>query len=230
MSESFTFAGLQFPRTIPEFFRSTYNARKLASGAQRPARMRFAYSAAPRPGSRESGFYLDSDFMPGLRWDWCDEISESSIHHTGWFADVCCDTKIRGIVFRLPRGRGFLAGYGLGRNMTATVDYGTVHDSERDAAFTADSKAENAANRELEYQEAARAAGDARQAQDEAFAASGQVKALKASLRRVKQADRAAIHGAIATLAETARESLERRDNLLSEWRGNATFNQEFDA
>ena len=103
----------------------------------------------PHPGE---AFYLDSDFAPGLRWRWCDAVT-SRIVHTGWFTDEYGDgDKIRGIVFRLPRSRGFLAGWSMGIGTASEIDC-TIYDDEIDAAYAADSMAEDAAEREREYKE-----------------------------------------------------------------------------
>jgi hypothetical protein len=146
-----TFAGFEFPRQVPEFFKSQYNKRTLASGREVKARMRFVYSTNPTVGANEMGFYLGSDFAPGLRWDWCDEVDGVRIDHTGWFCDEFEDNKIRGVVFRLPHGRGFLAGWSMGESMASGVDY-AIHDDVRDAAYAADGIAEHRADCEREYQ------------------------------------------------------------------------------
>lgn len=111
-----------------------YTTRKLITG--------------PHPGKT---FYLDSDFAPVLRWQWCDDVT-SRIAHTGWFTDEYGYDKIRGVVFRLPRSRGFLAGWSMGRGMASEIDC-TIYDDEISAAYAADSMAEDAAEREREYQE-----------------------------------------------------------------------------
>ena len=106
--------------------------------------------------SETFGFYLDSDFCPDLRWQWCDEIA-SSIRHTGWYTDKHGDgDTVRGVVFRLPKNRGFLAGWSMGENMCGAVER-FVYTDETDAAHAADSMAESIAEneREREYQEAA---------------------------------------------------------------------------
>ena len=95
-------------------------------------------------------YYLGSDFEPDLRWQWCDEII-SSIRHTGWFIDDYQGETLRGIVLRLPGGRGFLAGWSMGEGMIAEISRDIISD-ETDAAYQADSMAENAAEREREYQ------------------------------------------------------------------------------
>ena len=53
---------------------------------------------------------------------------------------------------RLPHNRGFLAGWSMGEGMISEIEY-TVYDDERDAAWAADSLAENAAEKEREFQE-----------------------------------------------------------------------------
>ena len=103
----------------------------------------------PHPGKT---FYLESDFAPGLRWQWCDYVT-NRINHTGWFTDEYGDgDKIRGIVFRLPRSRGFLAGWSMGEGMITELDC-TIYGDETAAAYAADSMAEDAADQEREYQE-----------------------------------------------------------------------------
>lgn len=155
--ESFTFAGIQWPARIAEFHTSPHNKRTLPSGREMQARMRFCYYHAPRPitrrGEHGRGFYLASDGAPGLRWQWADDVC-GAIRHTGWHTSPYgdCDT-IRGIVMRLPRGRGFLAGWSMGEGMASGVEY-QIHETERDAARMADELARIAAEREMESREA----------------------------------------------------------------------------
>lgn len=112
-----------------------YTTRKLITGAH-PSR----------------SFYLNSGFAPGLRWQWCDDAA-SRIDHSGWFTDEYgVGEKIRGVVFRLPRSRGFLAGWSMGIGMASEIDC-NIYDDEIYAAYVADSMAEDAAEREREYQE-----------------------------------------------------------------------------
>lgn len=109
------------------------------------------YYHYPNPDKAGSGcgFYLQSDGMPGLRWQWADDCCRS-IEHTGWYTDPHGDReKIRGIVFRLPRSRGFLAGWSMGEGMASTMD-STIYPDERSAALAADSMAQHAAELECE--------------------------------------------------------------------------------
>jgi len=145
----FRFAGFDFPKyvfTLPTGPFKKRIERMKNSGVG-------AYYHAPTPNQHKGvGFYLDSDGMPGLRWKWCDEVEDVRINHTGWFCDEYQDGKLRGIVMRLPKGKGFLAGWSMGEGMSSSVDCDII-DNEIDAARTADSLAENAAEREREYQD-----------------------------------------------------------------------------
>lgn len=147
LTPEFNFAGFAWPRHVARM------PKRFASVAERNAYPCGEYYHAPRLWAEPvKSFYLNSDFMPGLRWQWCDEIDGASIHHTGWFADEHGDgDTIRGIVFRLPHGRGFLAGWSMGERMASAIDYSRIYDDERDAARAADSMAESTAEREREY-------------------------------------------------------------------------------
>jgi len=69
----------------------------------------------------------------------------------GWYCDDMQDQTITACVLRLPRGRGFLAGWTMGKGMASSVDF-DLYAEERDAWYAADSMAEHAAEREREYQ------------------------------------------------------------------------------
>lgn len=109
------------------------------------------YFHAPTPNQTDGkGFYLASDGMPGLRWTWADDVI--SLGHRGWYCDEFQDSTIRGVVFRLPRGRGFLAGWSMGESMASAMSY-TIHDTAKEAARAADEEARIAAEREREHEE-----------------------------------------------------------------------------
>ena len=147
----YQFAGFDWPRYVATLPRGTM-AERLKHAKNRVCG---PYYHAPKTGNTGQSFYLDSDFMPGLRWNYADEVN-SDIRHTGWFTDEYGDfDKIRGIVFRLPKNRGFLAGWTMGVGMASCVDYDIFQDIE-ECAECADSMAENAAEREREYQESQR--------------------------------------------------------------------------
>ncbi len=152
----FSFAGFAWPMRIAEFHTSRHNTRKLSNGREVAARMRFAYYHAPKPivarGDHGRGFYLASDGAPGLRWQWADDVARS-IRHKGWWTDPHGDgDTIRGLVFRLTHGRGFLAGWSMGEGMASTVEY-AIFEDEVDAARAADELARIAAEREMESRE-----------------------------------------------------------------------------
>lgn len=148
---SFTFAGFTWPRYMATLPRGTLRERL----RDRISGCTGDYCHAPSPNNREGrGFYLTAREAWGLRYRYADEVSGSGIRHYGWFTtdDTCSDT-IRGIVLRLPRGRGFLAGWTMGEGMASSFDYSPIFDDEADAAACADSMAKNAAESEREYQE-----------------------------------------------------------------------------
>lgn len=152
---AFTFAGFKFPKyvwTLPQGdFKKRIDRHVNAYTGD--------YYHAPKPAhgvDRSFGFYLNSDGMPTLRWKWCDEVEGCRANHTGWCTDEFGDSeKLRGIVLRLPNNRGFLAGWSMGEGMASTVEY-PIYDDEVDAAYAADSLAEDAADNEREYQESER--------------------------------------------------------------------------
>lgn len=115
-----------------------------------------------RTGARCAGFggYLSSDESEvsegsGVRLrvvGWADHIVP--MRHKGWFTDDHGDGETaRGLVLRLPNGRGFLAGWSMGAGMCASFA-GDIYDCERDAAYAADEEARCAAEQEREYQAA----------------------------------------------------------------------------
>lgn len=117
------------------------------------------------------GCYLSSngtldDRGFSLRWRWVDEVPQGMgcdswraygvdcgnyIDHTGWFIDDHEDEKIRGLIVKLPSGRGFLAGWSMGEGMATEIDC-KVYQYCSDAIAAADSMAEWVAENEREYQ------------------------------------------------------------------------------
>ena len=145
LEKEFSFAGFDFPKylwTLPKgpWRKRLERMRKPVTGG---------YYGSPRINDSGTIFYLESDFMPRLRWKWCDEIV-GRINHKGWYSDEYREGTIRGLVMRLPNNRGFIAGWSYGEGMFSSVDYDVFLD-ESDAAYCADSMAENAAEREREY-------------------------------------------------------------------------------
>lgn len=150
-SKQFTFAGFTFPRYVGTLPRGPFSKR--IERMRNPITGGYITSPAPRvAGAGEVFFCLDSDFMPGLRWQWCDDVA-TRIQHTGWFCDSDGQgDKIRGLVMRLPNGRGFLAGWSMGEGMASAVDLATCPDAIS-AALVADDMAQQTAEREQEYRE-----------------------------------------------------------------------------
>ena len=145
------FAGFTFPKQvyiIP-------HGRNRAEGIRKRRELRKVcgpYYTFPVPDSRnEVAFYLESDFAPGLRWQWADDVVR--IDHTGWFTNQYGDgDTVRGIVMRLTRGHGFLAGWSMGEGMASAVDR-HVYDDENEAAWAADTLAKYAAENMREANE-----------------------------------------------------------------------------
>lgn len=164
LEPEFEFAGFAWPRhvaSLPSGGRDARDARARLSTKRGPKSYQYSngtcYYHAPKPikgGAHPGkGFYLSESAGPfQLRWAWADEVLPS-IRHTGWFCDEHQCDKIRGLVMRLPRGRGFLAGWSMGEGMASAID-GWVHDDIEDAARAADSMAEEVAEAQREYEEA----------------------------------------------------------------------------
>jgi hypothetical protein len=96
------------------------------------------------------GFYLESDGMPGLRWEWADKIELANVKHAGWYSDPEGIAElIRGVVFRLPKGRGFMPGWSMGEGCASCLER-VVYESRIMCAYAADELARIAAEKERE--------------------------------------------------------------------------------
>lgn len=150
----FTFAGFTWPRTVAVLPKGTLRER--LAKAKEP-RNTGPYYHAPDPllnrdKAIRRGFYLGDHGMPGLRWEWCDEVDPVTIHHTGWFINEHGGgDKIRGIVFRLPKGRGFLPGWAMGWHMAGGLEY-DMHPHLETIAAAADLYAEEVADEQRGYE------------------------------------------------------------------------------
>ena len=157
----FSFAGFSFPKWVFSLPKGS-KAERLTE-AKNPVCGPYFHS--PKPGGGKGcGFYLESDGGIALRWTWADKVSGAGIEHTGWYSDEHGDSeKIRGLVLRLPRSRGFLAGWSMGEGMASALEC-DIYETEREAALAADSLAENVAEREREHQEEEEAKREAEEA------------------------------------------------------------------
>ena len=140
---SFTFAGFSFPRPVADMaigfqaLKAKRELRKMCGG----------YTHAPRPNNNCGiGFYLDSAGMPGLRY----ELTGDS-----FYCDEDYGQTIEGLIFRLPHGRGFLSGWTMGEHMASNVSF-DVWDNEDDARRAARDEARQAAQDQIEYEQAER--------------------------------------------------------------------------
>jgi len=158
LAEEFTFAGFSFPKYL--FTLPRASMAKRLERARNPVCGHCYHSPTPAQAGR--GFYLESDGMPGLRWEWADKFCRP-IGHTGWFTNEFGDgEKIRGLVMRLPKGRGFLAGWSMGEGMASSLS-GDIYETAEEAARAADSKAESVAEREREREAEFRAQEESRE-------------------------------------------------------------------
>ena len=163
LAMDYSFAGFTFPKWV--FSLPAGSKAKRLERAKNPVCGPYYHSPRPKQAGRGCGFYLGERSQFDLRWQWCDQVSGVNIRHRGWYADDDCqDDTIRGVVFRLPRGRGFLAGWSMGEGMASSVD-GYIYDTQTDAAMAADSLAESAADRERDYQREERAKMEAEECQ-----------------------------------------------------------------
>jgi hypothetical protein len=139
LKPEFTFAGFTWPRYVANLPAGPFSARI--------DRMRHpvtgGYYHAPAPNDRAGrGCYHESQGWPGLRWE--------AVGRT-YRPDNWSGAELQGVVFRLPHGRGFLAGYSAGSGMYAGFDR-DIYADESDASRAAESLAEDIAQREAEYQ------------------------------------------------------------------------------
>lgn len=166
----YTFAGFSFPRYVVQLPKGSLEARKAAK--------RFPRCCGPyqtNPGTtpaQQMSFYHTSDFAPDLRMRYADEVI--SLRHSGWFYNEFGDT-MRGLVARLPHGRGFLAGWTMGENMASGLDRATIYDNEEDAARAADSEAEIAAETQRNWEIAENDSLAAAEADAEDFNETGEI-------------------------------------------------------
>lgn len=117
--------------------------------------------AAERSEGR--GFYLASKGMQvdphGSSFDL--RLSDANEHlaasrlsdTSGYFTGDDMSDTLKPIVARLPRSRGFLAGWTMGNGMASNLDTTTIHDTAEEAARAAHDMAERDAEHEREYQE-----------------------------------------------------------------------------
>lgn len=84
-----------------------------------------------------------------LRLEYANDVLPSHArlrHTTGYYIDGNQDDTIAPIVARLPHGRGFLAGWTMGRGMLASLAP-DIHDTIEEAARAAHSEAESDADK-----------------------------------------------------------------------------------
>lgn len=81
-----------------------------------------------------------------------DHITGRLSRVTGYYADDFQDFTFHPVIARLPRQRGFLAGYSAGAGMCAALN-ATIYETAEDAAYAAHSMAEYEADENRAYSE-----------------------------------------------------------------------------
>lgn len=138
LEHEFTFAGFNFPRYLADLplgvwdLKNRHESRKVCG----------PYYHAPKPDNSAGwGFYYGDASQFSLR------IEETGDEFTyNEFGDT-----LGGIVARLSHGRGFLAGYTMGRHMASGFDP-QIHEDEDEARAAAKECARVAAERQAEYE------------------------------------------------------------------------------
>lgn len=127
-----------------------------------PDRIRTAETAATFTGW---GTYVpvDGSDIMGLRWSYIDDVPSDwapdgewprRIGHEGYYMDADFDggDMARGVILKLPAGRGYLYGWTMGAGMLASISSDRCDDIN-DAISWADDEARQAAENERDYRE-----------------------------------------------------------------------------
>lgn len=148
-----TYAGFTYPRKLWVLPAGTLASRLAKTKQpQQPIIVGDCYYLEPYPLTRDNKTtFCYLDHPKTLRWQWADDVSVS-IRHQGWFLDDFQDDTIRGVVFRLPKNRGFLAGASMGVGMATWIECKIIY-CDIHAALSADRMAELLAEDEREYRE-----------------------------------------------------------------------------
>lgn len=116
-----TYASFKYPKFLGDLPKEPLHKRleEFKKGTRRPGLWGYRQnSPASLESQQERGrsFYGESDFAPGLRFEYCDQVPHvRGIDHKGWYTDPDgFHEVIRGVVFRLPHNRGFIAGWTMG--------------------------------------------------------------------------------------------------------------------
>lgn len=110
---------------------------------------KFANTVSRAKAHGHNCIHMDSDALDHLRVNDVDNVL--SLNHSGWYCDDDCRETISGRVVALPGGR-FLAFIVWSECDGITVE-DVIHDSERDAAVSANEMARIFAEHEREYRE-----------------------------------------------------------------------------
>lgn len=189
-------------------------SRKLADRLQ-SRRTVGPYRWQPTTPNKERGFYMGAGSTMG------DSTFRLRVVYTGdTFTDWESDTTFEAIVLRLPRGRGFLAGWTMGDGMLSACDPEISPDYDT-AARWACGMAERACSDESEYQAEWRQANEARED------VAGHWDKVRACLAQIRDLTRALdcshlsgphIASRIAELWDELRDARKAAHDLTREW------------
>lgn len=157
-----------------------------------------------------------------------DEIAARNDHrraidHKGWFVDEFQGEVMRGVVYKLARGRGYMVGYAdPWNNGAAFLEHSTAED-DMQAAREADHIAEREAEKERDYQEA-RQKGRyyAERLPEDIAETRGRFLAIARSNPKASRV--ATIRRVLDELAEEWCELRTKRAKLWDEWHNQAGF------
>jgi hypothetical protein len=190
---------------------------------------------ATRQPDRPRYAWVESPADIGLRFvGFADKLAPRSVRHTGWYTDDDgVGGTFRGVVYRLPRKRGFIAGYADPHNDgPAFVELSPIdHDDVIGAAHAADRIAEMEAEKEREYHRVWQAGQRFRDLGDTIADARRACLALirEGKAARSTLADFAALSAAVRERAESycrdIRKAREERERLVSDYGHEAAFN-----
>lgn len=141
--------------------KNAWNAQSAKACISR-ARFDVAAGKAFFPSSGSRGDYFDGRCL------WIENTESAGLRHagyvdrfqSGYYADEYQERILRGVVYQMASRKGamrFVPGYVNSEDDGAVIDFATSYDEFQDAARVADSMAENAAEKERDYNEAWRA-------------------------------------------------------------------------
>lgn len=222
----------QMMKYIDERRKGIKPAEALVNAKAKPATAGWTKFYSPRSNvtrqsDRPQYAFIENTDSAGLRFvNFADKI-RTSINHTGWYADSSegdSGYNYRGAVWRLPHSRGFIAGYVDPYNDGAAFVELVICANENEAAYSADTIAENKAEKSRDYDEAWQAGREFNELGDEIASARRDCLELiaeaKSACERLSGLDhiKATIRGHIQEYRSEIRNARNRRAKLESDY------------